>query len=70
MEYLQQPRHKIFDFVAYIDWFQGIKCPEMAFFDQQNQYSRDCRMYVRQSLLLRFNAHLSTCTAQVGLPVR
>ncbi|MBQ4574370.1 MAG: hypothetical protein IJA85_04155 [Clostridia bacterium] len=38
--HLQQPSHKIFDFVAYIDWFQGIKCPEMAVFDLQNQYPR------------------------------
>ncbi len=38
MFHLQQPSHKIFDFMAYIDWFQGIKCPEMAVFDRQNQY--------------------------------
>ncbi|MBQ4574011.1 MAG: hypothetical protein IJA85_02340, partial [Clostridia bacterium] len=42
-ENLQQPSHKIFDFVAYIDWFQGVKRPGMAVFDRQNQYSRDCR---------------------------
>ena len=32
--HLQQPSHKNFDFVAYIDWFQGIKRPEMAVFDR------------------------------------
>ena len=52
MKNLQQPSHKIFDFVAYIDWVQGVLRPEMAVFDRQNQYSRDCRMQMRQSLCL------------------
>ena len=37
---MRQPSHKIFDFVAYIDWFQGVKRPEMAVIDRQNQYPR------------------------------
>ncbi|MBQ4575819.1 MAG: hypothetical protein IJA85_11600, partial [Clostridia bacterium] len=55
---LQQPSHKIFDFVAYIDWFQGVKRPGMAVFDRQNQYSRDCRMQMRQSHFISFFHHL------------
>jgi len=34
MFHLQQHSYKIFDFVAYIDWFQGVKRPEMAVFDR------------------------------------
>ena len=52
MFHLQQLSHKIFDFMAYIDWFQGVLRPEMAVYDRHNQYSRDCRMSMRQSLLI------------------
>ncbi|MBQ3255954.1 MAG: hypothetical protein IJA67_00860 [Oscillospiraceae bacterium] len=49
--HLQQPSHKIFDFVAYIDWFQGIRCPEMAVFDRQNQYPRADALQMRQPFM-------------------
>ncbi len=48
MKHLQQPSHKIFDFLAYIDWLQGIKCSEMAVFDRQNQYQGADALQMRQ----------------------
>ena len=36
MEHLKQPSHKIFDLVAQIDWFSGIKYPKMTVIDRQN----------------------------------
>ncbi|MBO5275005.1 MAG: hypothetical protein IJA85_01820 [Clostridia bacterium] len=48
MEHLQQPSPQIFDYGAFIDWFQGVKRPEMAVFDRQNQYPRADALQMRQ----------------------
>ena len=63
MFHLQQPSHKIFDFMAYIDWFQSIKCPEMAVFDRQNQYQRADALQMRQPFPYAVNSSkiASTC---------
>ena len=55
MFHLQQPSHKIFDFGAFIDWFQGIVCPEMTVIDRQNQYPWADALQMRQPFTYLFH---------------
>ncbi len=72
MKKMQQPSHKIFDFVAYIDWFQGIKCPEMAVFDRQNQYQgvTHCKCVTPFFQLIAFDLLCSIRSSRLSYSVK